>query len=241
MRRPVAQRRLLGAGVSLVAHGFVLLVLLTSHKQLPAAVEEPPMYVALVQSPKPPRHEKPAPPPSPAPASAKPSKAKAESQTRPPPKLVQARLAKARSPDVAPLVVGDSGDTDDTGVASDAQVAAAASAGSGRGLGCDMAGRLQSALRRDARAQAAAAAATLGAGGRALLVWDGRWVRSRGQAGAGLAALREAMLWEIGFAPPACRSEQVRGLVRLSLGDRPGAAQIILGRGSWRWADLLKL
>jgi hypothetical protein len=76
--------------------------------------------------------------------------------------------------------------------------------------------------------------------GRALKVWDGDWVRHGAQEGAGLAAVREAILWEVGFAPKACRAEAVQGLVLISLNDAPGSARIVVGSGSWRWSDLLR-
>jgi hypothetical protein len=127
----------------------------------------------------------------------------------------------------------------------DAQIASAATAGSGQGSGqgsgsgggaCDMTRRLQAALRKDRLVQAAAAGAHKG---RPILVWNGDWVRHGVQDGAGLAAVREAMMWEIGFAPPACRAQAVHGLVLLSLNDSPNAARLVVGGGDWRWSDLL--
>jgi hypothetical protein len=122
---------------------------------------------------------------------------------------------------------------------SEAQVASAATAGSGAGgRPCDMVRRLQAALRKDRRVQAAVADAS--SSGKAMLVWNGEWVRSNGQDGNGLAAVREAIMWEVGFAPEACRAEPVRGLVLLSLNDGPGAGRLVLGSGGWRWSDLLR-
>ncbi len=109
--------------------------------------------------------------------------------------------------------------------------------GSGGGGGCNMIRRLQAALRQDPLAQAAARSP--GARGRAVRVWDGDWVQSGGEDGRGLAAVREAIVWEVGFAPPACRSEPMHGLVLLSLADGPGATRLAVGSGAWRWSDLL--
>jgi hypothetical protein len=50
--------------------------------------------------------------------------------------------------------------------------------------------------------------------------------------------VREAIMWEVAFAPQACREEPVRGLVLLSLNDQ-GGHRIVLGSGDWRWSDLL--
>jgi hypothetical protein len=72
------------------------------------------------------------------------------------------------------------------------------------------------------------------------MVWDGDWVRNRGEDGKGLAAVREAIAWEVAFAPQACRAEPVHGLILLSMGQTQGATRLALGQDEWRWADLLK-
>ena len=113
-------------------------------------------------------------------------------------------------------------------------------AGGPGGGGCDMARRLEDSLRRDPMVEAAAASARPRADSRAILVWNGDWVRSDGEDGKGLSAVREAVVWEVAFAPAACRAEPERGLVLLSLGDAPGAARIALGSDQWRWSDLLR-
>jgi hypothetical protein len=100
-----------------------------------------------------------------------------------------------------------------------------------------MARWLQDKLRGDARVHAAVAAAGTGSG-KALLVWNGDWLQSSGEEGHGLAILREALIWEIAFAPAACRAEPVRGLVLLSLNDSGGSGRFALGTGQWRWSDL---
>jgi hypothetical protein len=51
--------------------------------------------------------------------------------------------------------------------------------------------------------------------------------------------VREVIMWEVAFAPEACRKEPVQGMVLLSLTDGPGAARLALGAGRWRWTDLL--
>ena len=153
------------------------------------------------------------------------------------PEPPQRRLARpAQNPTVAPLLLaGEPGPG--TGVA-DSLLAGAATVGSGHGegTGCNMLRRLQDALRKDRRVQAAVADADDNG---ALMVWNGDWVRHPGQDGAGLAAVREAILWEVGFAPAACRVEQIRGLVVVTMSDAPGAARLALGSGTWHWRDLL--
>ena len=64
-------------------------------------------------------------------------------------------------------------------------------------------------------------------------------MQNPGQAGKGLAGLRQAIAMEVAFAPAACRSQPVRGLVLITLGDSAGAARLALGSGTWRWTDLL--
>lgn len=46
-------------------------------------------------------------------------------------------------------------------------------------------------------------------------------------------------MWHVAFAPEACRTAPVRGLVLLSLADGPGAPRLVVGAGVWRWSDLL--
>lgn len=116
------------------------------------------------------------------------------------------------------------------------ELAGAATAGSGGGGACDMIRRIQAALRTDRLVRAAVANAEPG---KAILVWNGGWIRHLDQDGAGLAAVREAMTWEIGFAPEACRRQRMHGLVLISLNDAPGSARLVLGGGDWRWSDML--
>jgi hypothetical protein len=135
---------------------------------------------------------------------------------------------------------------------SEAQLVGARTAGSGQGGGgggsgsgaggqpCDMIRRLQGALRQDAEVRAAVTEAYRATGpGKAILVWNGDWLRSPGQEGKGLAGVRQAIVLEVAFAPEACRSEPVQGLVLLSFADAPGSARLVLGQGAWRWSDLL--
>ena len=128
----------------------------------------------------------------------------------------------------------------------DAQLAGAATAGSDSGSGsgsgsgggggaCDMIGRVQRALRKDPLVLAAVA----GSSGKAAMVWNGDWVRSSGEDGKGLAAVREASMWEVGFAPAQCRAQSVRGLILISVNGAGGLARLAMGTGEWRWSDLL--
>jgi hypothetical protein len=120
---------------------------------------------------------------------------------------------------------------------SDSQLAGAATAGEGGGGGgtCDIARVVQQALRRDPLVRTAVEGSHRL--GKAIMLWNGDWVRSGGQDGKGLSAVREAVMWEVAFAPEACRNRQVHGLVLLSLAD--GATRFAIGSGDWRWSDLL--
>jgi len=113
--------------------------------------------------------------------------------------------------------------------------------GDGAGGACDMVGRLERALRDDLDLRRAVAATLTARGtpGQAVLVWDGDWLQSPGQAGKGLAGLRQAVAVEVGFAPRACRDETVRGLAVVSLDGTADGPKVALGTGTWRWRDLL--
>lgn len=115
-----------------------------------------------------------------------------------------------------------------------------AGAGSAKGGGaCDMVARLQARLREDDDIRRTVAEAQRSVEGRALLVWDGDWRQNPGQAGKGLAGVRQAIALEIAFAPIACRTQAMRGLVLVTFSDGPGGPRVALGKGQWRWSDLL--
>lgn len=122
---------------------------------------------------------------------------------------------------------------------SEAQLAGAATVGEGGegGGACDMARLVQQALRRDPLVREAVEDAHRS--GQAIMLWNGDWVRDGDQDGKGLSAVREAIMWEVAFAPEACRNTRVRGLVLLSLAD--GGTRFALGLEDWRWSDLLGL
>lgn len=138
-----------------------------------------------------------------------------------------------------------------------AQLAGAATAGSGSGANgdgppgggggtgtgagrCDMIQRIQDALRQNPGviASAARAQSALPTSHRALLVWDGDWVMNPGEAGRGLAGLRQAIAVAVAFAPAECRRQSVRGLILLTLEDDADGPRLALGERQWRWSDL---
>ena len=153
--------------------------------------------------------------------------------TREPPPRLQSRPAASLAA-ASPLTQGDAPMADAAGV-SDGELAGAAAA-SGAGGACDMAGRIQDALRKDPLVREAVA----GFEGRAVKVWNGDWVWIDGEEGKGLPAVRQAIMWEVAFAPADCRSTQMRGLIVVSVpAPGGGVARIALGAPQWRWRDLL--
>jgi hypothetical protein len=235
------RRRLITGALSGAIHVALLAALVTTRPPAsPAPVELQPIPVILAPAP-----PEPLPPPKPEPEAEKPKPAPpkkappAPKKVPPPPKLAVARV-KPAPPTVVPIPAAARAAYGFT-EASDGDVAGAATAesggsGGGSGAGCNMTRRLQAALRKDRQAQAAVSQAHRG---RPIMIWNGDWVRHPSQEGAGLAAVREAILWEVGFAPEACKTETQRGMVLISMNDGPGAARLVVGSGAWRWQDLL--
>jgi hypothetical protein len=236
-RRSRRARALAGVAGSAAAHVVVLSALVWAPPPLPAPVEAPPMTVALVEpfTPPAPAPVDPEPAVAAPPAPEPPAPAKA-----PPPRAAIARRTPA-PPETPALASSEDASSDSPWALGEADLASAAPAGSGvRGGACDMGRRLEAALRRDVHVQAAVAQARFAAGAAAkgFLVWNGDWVQTPGQEGKGLAAVRQAIVWEIAFAPEACRAQAVRGRILISLNDAPGSARLVVGSGDWRWADL---
>jgi len=236
-RGPVGTPNRLAAGVaSVAAHTSILLLILASARPLapmPAAVAPIVVPVELVSPPPPSIAQAPATPEA-APA------ASAAAAAQPTSTRIVARPRPAPA-NIAPLPASENAGSGTSAGVSDGDLAGAALAGSGRAAGaCDMVGRLQAALRKDPLVRAAAAQAGA-SGNHAIRVWNGDWVQNGGEDGKGLSAVREAILWEVGFAPAACRAESVRGLVLISMNEAPGSARLVLGTSNWRWGDLLAM
>jgi hypothetical protein len=242
-RRRRRARRWPATAVSVVFHAGVLAALVFTREPPPQVPEPEPIQIALVEIP-------PDPPP-PAEAPGEPAEAAPAKPTppKPPPKRIPPRPPPP--PNIKPLLVAKA-EVAPAPSLTDAQLAGAASAGAGSGAGggsgsgggaCNMLRRLQTALRKDRMVQAAVSQAQSSGGsfGKSVLVWNGDWVRNGGEEGRGLAAVRQAIIWEVGFAPEACRREAVRGLVQISLNDGPGSSRVIVGAGQWRWSDLLNV
>jgi len=246
--QPVAQahrpaprrRRAVGVAASLAAHAAIALVVLSTAPRPQAVYDPQPVSVQLITLPPPP----PPPPPTPVvlrgpaplpkapdpPAPAKPTRIKGAPRKAPPkPAAMPRHLVVAKAAEAA---ASDSG-----AELSDAELAGAATVGSGGGGGggsggdCNMASRVQAALRKDPLAQSAVARFA----GKAVRLWDGDWVWIPGDDGRGVAAVRQAVMWEIAFAPAACKTQHMHGLVLISA----NSARLAVGDGDWRWSDLL--
>ncbi len=243
--RPRLRRshRAASASIAIAVHLAILFLLVRSLPRPPVMREPDAVTVSLVAP-------IPVPTPPPRPQPPRPAASRASGPQSPPTAARPPPLARAAAPrrtlaqaplpiPAAPAAVMQPG-------VSEAELAGAITAGSGAGDGggegrrCDMVRRLQAALRRDARVQAAAAEVRR-AGPRAVLIWNGDWIQSAGEAGKGLAGVRQAISLEVAFAPEACRAQPVHGLVLITLNDAPGSARLVLGGGVWRWSDLLQL
>ncbi|HSV04387.1 MAG TPA: hypothetical protein VLI41_14425 [Phenylobacterium sp.] len=224
-------RRRWAWAVSAAAHaGLLALILSVAPSPAPREFDEPevlPVVLAPPEPPKPP--QPPAPEPKPAPT---PPKAAAPK----PVASLKVRRPKPAPADVAPLPVAPGRAASPGDELGEAEVAGAATAETGGGE-CNMAAWLEAKLRGDRRVREAMAAAYRG---KPLLLWrDGTWIQRSGEEGQGLAAVREAVMWEVAFAPVACRRQPVHGLVLLKLAAGPGSPRVVIGGGAWRWQDLL--
>jgi hypothetical protein len=231
--------RILPTLASVLLHGAAAVALVLGWVAAPEVIEPPAIEVSLVAppavvvAPKPPAPASPERAASPHEAKAPPRAGKAVPKSSP---VRKATVA----PRPAPLPVANRRSHDFGPALSESEIAGAATADAGGGGGggggggdCNMIRMLQAALHRDPVVQAALREM----GPRAVLVWNGGWVQARGEDGAGLAAVREAIMWEVAFAPEACRRQMVHGLVLLSASGQ--GARLGLGRGEWRWSDVV--
>src|SRR5689334_20471131 len=178
VRTPVPRRdRALAWVLTAAAHVGVLALLLWHAGPSPSrtAPSLPPLQVSLLETPKP---EPPGPPGGTEADLVRPA---------PPPRPRLSRDVEEVSPPVP----------DNSDILSDSQLAGSTSVGEGGGGGggggCDIARAIQQALRRDPRVRVAVQDANRI--GKAVMLWNGDWVRTGGQDGKGLSAVREAIMW----------------------------------------------
>jgi hypothetical protein len=234
------RRRRAGAWTgAIAAHALVLVALASAWPEARATFDPEATTVAFVTLQPPPPRPKPLPRPLPLPP--KPVQAKAAPPKAAPPRPAPLRALARETPapaHVAMLSAAAVTAPNPSQGVSDAELAGAGTAESGDGGGgggggrpCNMARRLQDALRKDPLVQTTVS----GLGGKALRVWNGDWVWIDGEDGKGITAVRQAMMWEIAFAPPECRTQPMHGLVVLAA----GSARLVVGGGDWKWSDLL--
>ena len=73
----------------------------------------------------------------------------------------------------------------------------------------------------------------------AVMLWDGRWVRDGALAEPTVARpIRRAVADAVRAADPACAAAPVTGPVVLILPEAAGSLVVVVGSGTWRWADL---
>jgi hypothetical protein len=237
------RRRLLGAALSLVGHAAVLIALFSATGIPPKVFEPPAVRVDLIDG----RALAPAEAPTAATAPAATSPPALQTPTAPapptPPKPLPrhavARPLSAMTPaqfKAAAQAAEDAPIPRASPELSGAQLAGAASADAGDvGGSCDMARGVQDALRRDPRVQSAVSVFA----GKAVRVWDGDWVWFQGDVGQGLTAVRQAIEWQIAYAPESCRSRPMHGLVVFSLNPSGHPVRLAVGSTDWRWSDLV--
>lgn len=240
--------------VSMVGHALVLMALLSAVREAPQIQEPPSILVALTPPPEPPKPppppEEPSTPPGPTKTDTAPAATKSVQAEQPRPTPRSILRPTPPSPDVEPLPASPKPARAPTITVGEGLLASAGTAegpggagngAGGGGAGCNMVKLLQTALRKNTKVQAAIAQAHPEAvsAGKAIMVWNGDWVRAGAQDGKGLAGLRQAIALEVAFAPEACRADPVRGLVLLKLNDGPRSVRIVLGSNRWRWSDLL--
>jgi hypothetical protein len=235
--RPKRRGRLAGAiAVSAAAHLGVAAAILLARPDVPHYAHVDPAMVRLVTWTRPVPAKVPAVVPSPD------QPRRASHETPPPEKSIARRTPAPTIDDFLPVApAAKTSATQSQGELTDNDLAGASTSGSGAGGGgeCNMARRIETALRKDNLVQAAVAEAS--GSSKAIMVWNGDWVQSHSEDGKGLAAVREAIVWEIAFAPAACRAQAMHGLMLLSLRDSSGSARLAVGHGEWRWSDLLAL
>lgn len=248
-RRSWTKRHPTAVVLSLLVHGAAVLALLLIVVPKPRPVEPPAVNVALIPALVP-GPEAPASRGEPAAAAPTPAKtpkapvAKSLARRTPiPPPPEMKTMAAGKADTIAPMAEVSPAELAGAATAEGEGEGTGGGGGTGSGSGggaCNMVRRLQEALRKDQLVLSAAH--TPAAAGRALRVWNGDWVQSSGEDGKGLAAVREAIVWEVAFAPAACRAQPVHGLVMVSLGDGlGGGTRLALGAADWRWSDLLGL
>ena len=226
MSRPAKQVRFVGAAVfSAACHAFFALAVLAIWRPIPPPIVEPQPVPVLMVAPPSPSLKAPSPQPAPTPEPAR---------TATPERAPQHSLFHRAAPALASAVQAAPAAAAGPPGLSEAALAGATVAGGGGGS-CDMAQRLEAAVRDYPPARAMAAQV----GVKAVMIWNGDWVTMSGAKVKGLTAVRQVVVSEIAYSPLACRSQAMHGLVVLSVEGPEGKTRLALGQSEWRWTDLL--
>ena len=119
---------------------------------------------------------------------------------------------------------------------------AAASAQTGFGTSCDLAGLLAGAFENDPllRGQLARIGPEARSVANAMMFWDGGWVPVEGRAPEdAVALLRNAIVEGVRAAPPQCLGQEVAGPRFIPVKEAQGTMILVLGSANWRWEQLL--
>lgn len=217
--------------ISVAAHVIVLTVLFSLRAEQ-TAPRIAPIVMGLVELP----DEEPPGPPEASPEAPPAAPVAVQQIVQPTPTKEASVSESASAENDAPMVDTFSDVMSDSQLAGAVDVREAGTGGGGGVGGCDMAHAVQQALRRDPAIRATLQKANRL--GKSILLWDGDWVRAGTQDGKGLSGIREAVMWEVAFAPEACRTKPMQGVVLLSLDD---GTRFAIGSSAWRWSDLLGL
>jgi hypothetical protein len=76
----------------------------------------------------------------------------------------------------------------------------------------------------------------------AVMLWDGAWVDvEEASSQAAILTLRSALMERIRTAPPECVMEEVTGPRFITFAGAADTTMLVLGSGTWRWAQLLSM
>jgi hypothetical protein len=130
-----------------------------------------------------------------------------------------------------------------------------ASAGSGTGQGCGMAGVLAKGISENPEAMAAVAALPrdVRSDADAVMLWNGTWLNtghSAALAGVPLvsamtgqdpvAVLKTVILATLAAAPAECREVESLGPQLIAVAEPGRTTMLVIGSGAWRWASLVE-
>ncbi len=112
------------------------------------------------------------------------------------------------------------------------------------GTACDLAETLRRAVQEDPLLGASVdrIAPEARSVANAVMLWDGAWVDvEEASSQAAILTLRSALMERIRTAPPECVMEEVTGPRFITFAGAAETTMLVLGSGTWRWAQLLSM